>query len=150
MFQLFLQHELIHFYCQLNNIADTSKNGRYHNKNFKQEAEARGLIIGYVQYIGYSATAPSPEFIKVIHDNAIEKPININRDGFIGLTGTGGGDSGGDNGGSGTGGNDNNTGKRKTSTRKYQCPHCGNSFRATKSINVLCIDCTEQFIEIKK
>ena len=36
-----LQHELIHFYCQINNIADTSQSGRYHNKNFKREAEAR-------------------------------------------------------------------------------------------------------------
>ena len=49
-----LMHEMVHFYCQLNGIADTSQDGRYHNKFFKREAEARGLIISYAKYIGYS------------------------------------------------------------------------------------------------
>ena len=47
-----LQHELIHYYCQLNHIKDTSQYGRYHNKNFKIEAEKRGLRIGKLQGIG--------------------------------------------------------------------------------------------------
>lgn len=34
-------------------------------------------------------------------------------------------------------------GKKKTSTRKYICPCCGNSFRATKNINMLCLDCNK-------
>ena len=33
-----------------------------------------------------------------------------------------------------------------SSTRKYICPCCGNSFRATKNINVMCMDCNEQFV----
>lgn len=37
--------------------------------------------------------------------------------------------------------------KRPTSTRKYICPSCGNSFRATKNINVICADCGERFIK---
>lgn len=131
-----LQHELIHFYCQINGIADTSQNGRYHNKNFKREAEARGLIISYEKYIGYSVTEPSPEFIEVIQGGGIEKPLEINRDGVIG------------NGG--TDGNGGKAGKKKTSTRKYQCPCCGNSFRATKDIRVLCMDCNEQYIKVEK
>ena len=64
-----LMHELVHYYCQINNIDDTSKNGRYHNKLFKREAEARGLIISYAKYIGYSDTEPSAEFIEVIHSH---------------------------------------------------------------------------------
>ncbi len=92
-----LQHELIHFYCQLNGIADTSQNERYHNKNFKREAEARGLVISYAKYIGYSVTEPSGEFIKVLESYGIEKPLNINRGGAMGFTGIGGG-SGGDHG----------------------------------------------------
>lgn len=145
-----LQHELIHFYCQLQKIPDTSQGGRYHNKKFKQEAEARGLIISYAKYIGYSVTEPSQEFIKVIQDNRIEKPININRDGIVWGVGTGG--SGGDNGNGteGTGGTGGQQGKKKTSTRKYQCPSCGNSFRATKDINVLCMDCNKQFIKVER
>lgn len=145
-----LQHELIHYYCQLNNIADTSQSGRYHNKNFKKEAEARGLMISYAKYIGYSVTEPSQGFIEVLQNNGIEKPLNINRDGIIGMTDNGGNGSGGGNGKDGTDGNDGQTGKRKTSTRKYQCPCCGNSFRATKDVRVLCMDCNEQFIKIEK
>lgn len=40
-----LQHEMIHYYCQLNGISDTSQYGRYHNKNFKKEAEANSILI---------------------------------------------------------------------------------------------------------
>ena len=144
-----LQHELIHFYCQLNGIADTSQEGRYHNKKFKREAEARGLIISYAKYIGYSVTEPSQEFIEVVQGNGIEKPLDINRDGIRYITGTGG-ISGGSEGKDGTDGAGGQTGKRKTSTRKYQCPCCGNSFRATKDIRVLCMDCNEQYIKVEK
>ena len=145
-----LQHELIHFYCQLNNIADTSQSGRYHNKNFKREAEARGLSISYAKYIGYSVTEPSQEFIEVLQSNGIEKPMNINRDGVMGIAGIGGNGSGDDNGKGGADGKGIQTGKRKTSTRKYQCPCCGNSFRAKKEIRVLCMDCNEQYIKVEK
>ena len=145
-----LQHELIHFYCQLNNIADTSQSGRYHNKNFKREAEARGLSISYAKYIGYSVTEPSQEFIEVLQSNGLEKPMNINRDGVMGIAGIGGNGSGDDNGKGGADGKGIQTGKRKTSTRKYQCPCCGNSFRATKEIRVLCMDCNEQYIKVEK
>ena len=40
----------------------------------------------------------------------------------------------------------NNTGLKPSSTRKYICPCCGNSFRATKNIRVMCMDCNEQFV----
>lgn len=40
--------------------------------------------------------------------------------------------------------------KPKCSTRKYQCPCCGNSFRATKDINVLCLDCNVQYEKVEK
>ena len=34
--------------------------------------------------------------------------------------------------------------KKPSSTRKYICPKCGNSCRATKVINIICGDCMEQ------
>lgn len=145
-----LCHEMVHFYCAVNGIADTSQNGRYHNKNFKREAEARGLMISYEKYIGWSVTEPSEEFIQVLKDNNIEKPIDINRDGWYG-SGLGSGDDGDGSGVTGTGGDDNGAGKKpKSSTRKYICPSCGNSFRATKDINVLCMDCNVQFMKVEK
>ena len=42
-----LCHEMVHYYCALNSIADTCQGGRYHNKRFKEEAEKRGLRISY-------------------------------------------------------------------------------------------------------
>ena len=76
--------------------------------------------------------------------------MDINRDGaFIFPAGKGG--SGRDN---GSGGNNGLGGMsspgKKTSTRKYICPKCGNSFRATKDINVMCLDCFADFIKVEK
>ena len=142
-----LQHEMVHYYCQLNGIADVSQNGRYHNKHFKEEAEKRGLIISYKQYIGYSVTEPSESFIEVLKENGIEKTLDINRDGGV-FMGFGGSDN--NNGPDGTNGIETKPTKPKCSTRKYMCPKCKNSFRATKDINVLCMDCNEQFIKVEK
>ena len=145
-----LMHECVHYYCALHGIQDTSQNGRYHNKNFKREAESRGLIITQAKYIGWSVTTPSPEFIQVLADYGIEKPIDINRDGErMDLTGFIGGLMGGD--GTMVIGTDGKQikPKKKTSTRKYVCPCCGNSLRATKDINVMCMDCGEQFVKVE-
>lgn len=142
-----LCHEMVHYYCQLNGIQDTSKGGCYHNKNFKREAELRGLSIGYHKYIGYSVTTPIDEFIQVLKDNGIEKLIDINRDGEI-WTSIGVGGSTGNGGATGGVGIDGKSVKKKTSTRKYICSGgCGNSFRATKDIQVLCLLCCAEFVK---
>jgi ribosomal protein S27AE len=145
-----LCHEMTHYYCALKGIADTSQNGRYHNKNFKREAEARGLIISQAPSIGWSVTQPSPEFIEVIHSNGIVKPIDINRDGVWGFEGG----TDGSGGGEGTDGRDGasgaGNGSKKCSTRKYLCPRCGNSVRATKDLNILCGDCMIPFEKEEK
>jgi hypothetical protein len=142
-----LCHEMVHYYCALNGIADTSQGGRYHNKNFKREAEARGLIISQAPSIGWSVTQPSSAFCEVLHNNGIIKPLDINRDGFYNSTAGGNGQDGGEGGLSGGG---DRTKKKKTSTRKYQCPSCGNNFRATKDINVICGDCMVAFVKVEK
>lgn len=136
-----LCHEMVHFYCQINGLREVSQNGRYHNRIFKREAEKRGLKISYAKYIGYSVTEPSEGFKEIIQKYGLEKPIDLNRDGEERIfVGTGGGSSGAD-------GNGNIEVKKKSSTRKYVCPACGASFRATKDINVLHIDCGVQFVK---
>ena len=139
-----LNHEMVHYYCSLNGIQDTSQGGRYHNKNFKREAEARGLIISQGKYIGWSITTPSPTFIEILKQNNISKPMEINRDGAL-IFPKGGNDNGGENGLNG-----GSIPKKKTSTRKYICLKCGNSFRATKDLHVMCLDCFEEFIKVEK
>lgn len=142
-----LCHEMVHFYCQLNQIEDTSQNGRYHNKNFKREAEARGLLISYGKYIGYSVTTPGSGFLEVLKENGVEKPMDINRDGDVYMPVGNGGDGGADGKQGGADGRPVDGGKKKTSTRKYVCPCCGNSFRATKDIRVMCMDCGKEFVK---
>lgn len=130
-----LVHEQTHLYCMENNISDTSKSGKYHNKNFKIEAEKRDLEIGYQKYIGYSVTFPTERFIQVIKQNGLyDIDLNCYRTGGVGES-VAGGSSGG--GGDDNGGNC----KPKSSTRKYVCHMCGNSVRATKDVNIGCLDC---------
>lgn len=131
-----LVHEMVHLYSMCNGISDTSKNGYYHNKRFKIEAEKRGLLISYRKYIGYSITEPADSLIALLRENDLLKSISHYRmmEGYE-LQTTGGDD------------NDDNvpvgvrTGKKKTSTRKYICPSCGINVRATKNVNIGCLDC---------
>ena len=143
-----LVHEMVHYYCLINGLKDTSQNHRYHNKIFKQEAEKRGLAISYAKYIGYSVTEPTQQFVDLIDEYGLKKTIDINRDGaVIDITvGIGGG--------TGIDGTDDLNGidttsnkKKKTSTRKYICSGgCGCSFRATKDLNVMCLDCMAEYV----
>ena len=116
-----LVHEMVHLYCYINEIKDTSRNGIYHNKRFKAEAERRGLIISYDKRIGHSPTQPAPELCAFVKGQKWED-ITISRQGSV-------------------------TAKKPTSTRKYMCPSCGTSVRATKEVNILCGDCNVRMIE---
>lgn len=40
-----LLHEMVHEHCLESGIKDTSNNGVYHNRRFKEQAEAHGLIV---------------------------------------------------------------------------------------------------------
>lgn len=132
-----LQHEMVHYYCYVKGIKDTSRGGQYHNKRFKAEAEKRALQIEYDGRIGWSITSPTEELIDFIIANQLED-IRIGRNEgqnfYIGIGGKAGN------------GTITPPTKKPSNTRKYICPCCGNSFRATKSLNVMCMDCNEQFI----
>lgn len=114
-------HEQIHYYCFIHNIKDTSRSGYYHSKKFQIEAEKRGLIIEYDKKIGYSITSPSPELIEFINEQGWQG-VDLARQGQLSFSG-------------------GNNGRTKSNVRKYQCPECGCSVRATKSVNIACLDC---------
>lgn len=132
-----LMHEMVHIYCMENGIKDTSNGGRYHNKTFKVEAEKRGLSISKQGYIGWSVTEPTEEFIRKIQVWGLDTACENYRLG---------GERAGDSNGSSPAGDDTPK-KKPSSTRKYICPGCGNSVRATKDINILCMDCNIQMIK---
>ncbi|MBE5955697.1 MAG: SprT family zinc-dependent metalloprotease [Lachnospiraceae bacterium] len=123
-----LIHESVHLYCLENDIKDTSNRGIYHNKTFKRIAEDKGhLIISRHPKYGWTITEPSEETLDFcirheLTDVLITRQSNVLLPGKSPKT------------------------KRPSSTRKYMCPCCGNSFRATKFLRVLCMDCDEQFV----
>ena len=125
-------HECSHLYCLMNNIRDTSNNGAYHNKRFKQVAEEIGrLQIDRHDKYGWTITTPTEETLSFCVDYGFED-IKINRKSSYYTVGT-----------------TTTRIKKTSSTRKYICPCCKNSFRATKSINVLCMDCNEQYTVVE-
>ena len=124
-----LLHEMCHLYNLQHEIQDCSRNGSYHNKKFKAAAEAHGLIIEHDPKIGWSITTPSLELLDFIEEEGWT-PLQMKEGGFnfSGFTPKGKGPDG-------------ETNTKKSSTRKYTCPMCGNSCRATKAIKIMCMDC---------
>ena len=133
-----LIHEGCHLYAMQKNIKDTSNRGVYHNKRFKELAEARGLHIERHPRYGWTLTEPTEETIDFCISHDFED-ILIFRKSFGSIAPVGGSKSG-------NGAEAPKKIRKPSSTRKYICPCCGNSFRATKNINVLCMDCNVQFV----
>lgn len=137
-----LLHEMCHQLAnEVLNIGDCSRNGQYHNKHFKQIAEAHGLICTRTDKYGWSNTSGvvSDAVIEWILENDIQE-IKLSRQPSFSVIGTGSHTS--------DGGLTPITTTSKTSHhRKYICPCCGNSVRATKQVNIICGDCMQIMIE---
>lgn len=120
-----LNHEMVHLYCFLNDIEDTSNNGRYHNKKFKKEAENRGLIITKANGIGWSNTEPSENFIDFVKSICIDNPFPYFRitESKLGNTAS------------------------SNSAKKYVCPSCGAKLRGKSGLSIKCMGCDEYFVE---
>jgi len=112
-----LIHEMVHLYCHVNEIKDTSRGGRWHNKLFKREAEVRGLIIDKSDSIGFSLTTPAPELISWVEKNYPGYEFGKSRRDIPHLAGV-----------------------AASSTRKYSCRACGTSVRATREVSIKCMD----------
>jgi hypothetical protein len=118
-----LVHEMVHLYHNVNGIQGVSRGGTYHNKRFKEDAEKRGLQIDYDAKIGFSITRPAPSLKTFCTSQHWRNKLTIARMGEIG-------------------GNEPKP-KKPSSTRKYECPCCGQSIRATKDVNIMCMDCEQ-------
>lgn len=134
-------HEGVHLYCNINGIKDTSRGGGYHNKRFKEEAEKRLLKCVYTgAAYGWNTQGTGND---TLIEYALSKDwteLQISRNTNRNPVAAGGGGLGlvlpgvvPD--------------KRPSSTRKYICPGCRNSVRATKEVNILCGDCMVQMIK---
>ena len=131
-----LLHEMVHYYNFVNGIQDCSRGGTYHNRRFRDSAEDHGLIVNHHDKYRWTITSPSDRLLQFCLNNDLSD-ILINRNEFFSSRGTG----------TGTHSPAPPTGiSRTSSTRKYICPCCGNSVRATKSVNIACLDCAEQMV----
>lgn len=134
-------HEMTHFYNDsILNVQDTSRGGTYHNKHFAKQAEQRGLIVTRSDKYGYAHTAPADSLLEWVLEHNELKEIEMCRANPVTKAVSIGTHTG----------NNGLTPIATTSNghhRKYICPCCGNSCRATKQINIICGDCMERMIE---
>ena len=120
-----LIHEMCHQYATAHEIKDTSRSGNYHNKLFKKIAEEHGLKVECVAKIGWSYTTLTDKTAAMITDFAAANPPTvIYRIPVMKCQIT-----------------------KNTSTRKYICPVCGQSVRATKRVNIMCMDCNAPMVD---
>lgn len=121
-----LIHEMVHLQNLQDGVQDTSRSGTYHNKKFKETAEAHGLTVEKGEKYGWHKTTLNPQaeaFVKSLGKSGFclvrprTNPLKGSRKG----------------GGS--------------SSRKYVCPCCGTIIRATKEVHVFCGECEVAFEE---
>ena len=85
-----LLHEMVHYYNYQMGIQDCSRGNTYHNRRFKEAAEAHGLIVAHSDRYGWSHTSPSDALLEfVLKYELTDILINRNEFGGFRITGTG-------------------------------------------------------------
>lgn len=113
-----LLHEMVHLYCVENEIADTCQKGRYHNKTFKAECEARDLNVEYDRANGYAHTSPTDAFKAKLEEAGVDLAVRFAR--IMPQA------------------------KKKADrekAHKYICPVCGQEVRTTAELSLICGHC---------
>lgn len=118
-----LLHEMVHYDLDVKGIQSSSRGGTYHNKRFRDRAQECDLIVNQTPKGGWSETLPSDNLVQFCIDHALQD-IRIHRVSPPAVEP-----------------------RKKSSSRKYVCPGCGASFRATSDLRVSCMDCNKQFVQ---
>lgn len=125
-----LVHEMCHLYCHIHGIAETSREGRYHNKRFADVGRAHGLRITRDRVNGWTVTRPGPALEALDAEGCFEAVRNdlarlsescVSR--TVGPAAPFGG------------------APRKRKHLRYSCPSCGATVRSSKPVRVSCDDC---------
>ena len=111
-------------YAHKTGIKASSNGGRYLNKNFKDILESHGVFCYRHDRYGFMPKELDPYATKILEQSTwfLAKPIKHIKH-IV------------------------SKGKKPSSTRKYVCPKCGNSLRATKNLRIICEDCGVRFIK---
>ena len=122
-----LIHEMCHQFAKVNDFKDTARSGSFHNKLFRQIAEDHGLNVELNGGRGWAVTTLK-ESTKRLLDGFIEQNPKTPVYRVMPIK---------------------PKRVRNLSVRKYICPDCEASVRATKAVNVMCGDCMKQMQEEK-
>ena len=138
-----LIHEMVHLDNIKKDVKDTSGNGRYHNKKFKETAEAHGLVIERITNYGWTKTSLKEETAAWIDEHVeIDKFDLVRFDARKTTGGSVGGSSDDDSDG-------NKPTVTKSKYRYYHCPCCGKKFYSIYEIKATCDECNEDFVQYK-
>lgn len=122
-----LLHEMCHQWSRVNGFQDTARLDSFHNKLFREVAENHGLKAYVTERHGWSDAVLNARGEELLAAFLAEKPLELMyRARQIKPKRV-----------------------RDVSVRKYVCPDCKASVRATKSVNVWCGNCKTQFQEEK-
>lgn len=126
-----LHHEMIHLFCCVHDIKDTSRGGTYHNKNFKAVSENHGFYYSddaFDTKTGWNFSKLTDESIEIIRNFDLNKEIFCLKRYDFSAQGT-------------------NEEKKKSNIIKWKCP-CGNIVRSSKpNLKIICGDCGQPFKE---
>ena len=136
-------HEMAHLYNLTNGIKDVSNNGYYHNKKYKETAEAHGLSINHHDKYGWTITTLAAETAEWLAQQPGMEDITASRRTSLQIKTKADDDDGNDDGETTTIKGGRTTSKNRSI--KYVCPKCGAIIRATKLVNVICGDCNVAF-----
>lgn len=132
-----LLHEMVHYYNYVNGVQDCSRGGTYHNKRFRDAAAARGLKVEHDAKYGWTLTSPGEDLLNFVVENDLTDILITRNDLHYPVSTTTGDHIGGNI----------KAPPKKSSSRKYVCPCCGISVRATKIVQIACLNCMEHMIE---
>jgi len=117
-----MAHEMVHLMNVMLGVQDCSRGGTYHNKKFKDSAEAHGLIVEKDGKYGWAHTSPGPALIDFA---AAQDDIRL---AFHRVTPPQG------------------VAKAGKKPYKYQCAICGAKFQSPKPVHARCMECDEPFV----
>ncbi|GHU98577.1 hypothetical protein FACS1894211_02550 [Clostridia bacterium] len=119
-----LLHEMVHHYNLVHGVQDVSRQGRWHNKKFKESAEKHGLIVSMGDKIGYSVTALGEVALGVV-ERAIASGI-LPADGIALCRQVEA---------------ERPKKPRESTVVKYECPECGATVRGKSGLRFVCLNC---------
>lgn len=131
-----LIHEMIHQYCRIKGIKETSRNGHYHNNEFKKLAEEKGLKVFKCGNAGWNTDHHGNDKLTEIAIKHEWYDIEIGRNTITFKSSEQNPQ------------NESEQTHATSSTIKYHCPKCNTKIRATRNLDGLlkCIPCDCEFI----